>query len=159
MPDLEGTWQGTYVVTRCTETGFFLDPVQFCSDGFSTGSVWPITASISQMQDATTHTIMLGAAATNPATAVIGPEGGASVVTTVITDPEFHIDVTARVSSTTPGVMTGTLSQTWIAAGLPGAGQFDATLTNVIRVSTRALSATPSSARPRSLDDAKRLMR
>jgi hypothetical protein len=159
VPDFEGTWQGTYVVTRCTETGFFLDPVKFCSDGFSAGSAWPITASISQTQDTTTHAIRLGAATTNSASAVIGPEGSASVVTTVVTDPAFHIDLNVRVNSTTPGVITGTLSQTWAAAGLPGTGQFDATLTNFVRVSTRALSATPAGARPRSPHEAKRLMR
>ena len=160
VPDLEGTWQGTYVVTRCVGTGFFLDEFKFCTEGFSVGSVLPISASISQTQDTTTHAFMMGAAPTNSVSAVIGPDGSATVATTAITDaPGVRIDVTVRVSSTTPGVITGTVASTWAAAGFPGNGQFDGTLTNFVRVSTRALSAAPAGVRPRSPQEAKRLMR
>jgi hypothetical protein len=159
VPDLEGTWQGSYVVSRCVDTGFFLDSAKFCASGFPAGSVLPITASISQTQDTTTHAIMLGALGTNSASAIIGADGSASIATTVITDPGFRIDVTLRVSSTTPGVMTGTLSQNWTIVGFSDSGQFDANLSNFVRVTTRTLTATPLAARPRSVGDASRLIR
>ena len=163
VPDLEGTWQGTYVVTSCTGTGFFLDAFQFCAaDGFAVGASLPITASITQTMDSTTQSIMLGTLAVNSATAVIGPEGSTSITSSVITQtPEIGIQVTLRLTSSAPGSATGTLSQTWTASGLPGTGQFAANLVNFVRVSSRAQSASQSGMRvlPRSPAEAMRLMK
>ena len=163
VPDLEGTWQGSYVITGCTGTGFFNDPFQFCAaDGFAPGGSLQIAVSISQSVDSTTQSIMLGSLAVNSATAVIGPDGSTSVTSTVITPtPEIGIQVTLRLNSSSPGTATGTLSQTWTALGLPGTGQFDANLVSFQRVSSRTQGASPSGTRalPRSLADAVRLMK
>jgi hypothetical protein len=160
VPDLEGTWQGSYIITGCTGTGFFNDPFKFC-EGFSPGRALQITVSISQSMDSTTQSIMLGGLAVNSATAVIGPDGSTSVTSTVITEtPEIGIQVTLRLNSSSPSIATGTLSQTWTALGLAGTGQFDANLVSLTRISSRTQSASPSGTRaaPRSLADAVRLM-
>jgi len=157
VPDYDGNWFGTYVVSSCSDSGAFRDSIKFCADGFSPGSQLPLAASFSQAMDALTANIMLGAVATNPVTSTIGSDGSVSLATAVIVaDNPLRIDVTLRLSSPAPGSIVGTLSQTWTYPGVTGSGQYQANISPLTRAGARStqFSRRETAVRPRSIQEA-----
>src|SRR6186997_2064212 len=57
IPNYAGTWTGTYMVTACTNSGFFLT-VAFCAQTMSTTA--PVTFTLSQSDRAVTGNFQLG---------------------------------------------------------------------------------------------------
>jgi len=163
VPDYDGSWFGTYVVSSCTDSGDFRDSIKFCADGFPPGSQLPLTASFSQAMDALTANIMLGAVATNPVTSTIGSDGSVSLATAaIVADNPLRVDVTLRLSSPAAGSIVGTLSQTWTYPGVTGSAQFQANISPPLsRAGTRStpLSRRDTAVRPRSIREALQAIR
>ena len=57
LPSFAGTWQGTYAITGCQQSGFFTD-IAFC-DSFPAGSVLDVQLQMSQTDDRVTGSVVV----------------------------------------------------------------------------------------------------
>ena len=129
-PNYAGNWSGTYAVSSCTNTGFFVDAGLCASALNSTASV---SFALAQTDRTVTGTFMLGSLTSAPVTAAtIGADGAVSLVANVVQAP-FTINTTWTLQQATAGAITGQTRQVWSASGQSGEGVVQGAIVSVAR--------------------------
>lgn len=139
LPNYQGTWSGSYVVTACNATGDFA-LVDFCGF-FPIGTELPIELNLIQDDDRVEGRFYLGDLGTD----TNGPvqADGQLVLAGAIQESTTTIEVAILLQSATPGQITGSLSQVWRMTELSGSAQIDADV-QVDRISTAVTILVPS---------------
>lgn len=136
LPNYQGTWSGSYVITSCSATGDFLLG-GFCSI-FSVGTVLPIELNLIQEEDRVEGRFLLGDLGAD----AIGPieTDGHLVLTGSVTSDPFSIEVAMLLQSTTPGQITGNLIQGWLGTGWSGSAMLEVSIQDLNRISTMTMA-------------------
>ena len=129
VPDYAGTWNGTYSVSACTNSGIFSD-IGFCGQVASSSA--PATFTFSQTDRSVTGTFHLGGLLFTNVAANVGDDGSLSFART-ITDSGFSIEASWTLRQQTAGTVTGTTRQIWRASGQTGEGILDGQMSNATR--------------------------
>ena len=141
-----GAWQGTYVVTACTDTGDFRAE-GFCVE-LGVGQNLPIALGLNQALDSAEGLMALGEVMAN-VQGVIDDGGVLPLNDTTVNIEGGTIKVSAiRLTVDGDDRLQGSFRTDWTFPGAAGYGQFDAKLTSVPRVSPAVAPASsgPSAA-------------
>ena len=128
-PNYAGNWAGTYIISSCTNTGFFAD-VGLCSGVLNTTA--DASFALTQSDRVVTGTFVLGALTSSPFAATIFSDGSLVLVAPV-TEGMFTIDTTWTLHQATAGAMTGQARQIWRASGQSGESVLQGTIVSVTR--------------------------
>jgi len=134
LPNYGGTWNGTYTVTTCSATGDF-DLYGFCGT-VPSGTVLNTDLVLTQVGDQITGQIYLGTLSTT-ATGPVAVDGHLTLTGRVV-QGDFTIDTVYTLQSTTPGTVTGDMTQLWLGLGATwmGQGQLACAMNSTTRTST-----------------------
>lgn len=136
LPNYQGTWTGSYAIASCNATGDFLIG-GFCGI-YTIGMQFPTDLVLTQNQDQVTGRFYLGFLSAD-AVGPVATDGQLLLTGKIISDP-FTIDVAWQLQSTTPGQITGALSQLHLGTGWIGDGQLLCTVISISRTSTVAMA-------------------
>jgi hypothetical protein len=152
-PSYNGSWQGSYAITGCQSTGGFALG-GFCGSFFS-GQILTMQWSLAQPRLDVTGVFTLGSLGPGAlGTSSIDNNGDLPMTGEIRTGTTTIFLDNARLSSPTPGTMTGRFDQVWGDSTLSGTGRLICEIRNITRSSgAPALSTAPSVA-PRSFKDA-----
>lgn len=131
IPSYAGTWTGTYLVSSCTNSGFFADAT-FCSGVLST--IASVTFTLAQSDRTVTGTFKLGSLVSSQATATVATDGSLTIVAPV-QDGVFSIATTWTVQQLATAALTGQTQQVWTASGQTGGATLQGSIVNVTRTS------------------------
>jgi hypothetical protein len=129
LPDYSGTWNGTYTVTSCTNSGFFSD-ANFCAGVLNTSA--SVTFTFAQTDRTVTGSFQLGSLSFTSVSSEVATDQSLTVAR-AINDSGFSIDATWTLTQNTAGTLTGQTHQIWKAIGQSG----DATLDGQMASATR----------------------
>lgn len=128
-PNYAGTWVGTYLISSCTNTGFFAD-VALCAAVLNTTA--PVTFTLTQADRTITGTFTLGSLVSPSTSATIGGDGAVTLVAPVA-QGTFTINTTWTLQQATAGVLTGQTRQVWTAAGQSGESVLQGSIVSATR--------------------------
>lgn len=129
VPDYDGTWTGTYLVTSCAESGYFTDQ-RFCAGTLNTSA--PVRFTLTQSGTAVSSVFRLGQLSF-PATApTIAADGSLATGDTTLAET-VRIVASWMLQQATAGALTGTTRQRWTVAGQTGEGVLDGRIETVSR--------------------------
>jgi hypothetical protein len=129
VPDYAGTWNGSYSVTTCTNSGFFSD-AGFCGQVLNTSA--PATFTLSQTDRSVSGTFQLGSLIFTNVSATVADDGSLSLTRT-ITDSGFSIEASWTLQQQNAGTVTGQTRQIWRATGQNGEAVLDGSMTSATR--------------------------
>jgi len=134
LPNYGGTWTGTYTVSACSATGDF-DLYGFCGV-VPSGTVLNTDLVLTQSGDQVSGQFYLGTLVAD-ATGPVAVDGHLTLTGKVI-QGDFTIDTAFTLQSTTPGAITGDMTQLWLAlaATWMGQGQLTCVMGSIARTST-----------------------
>ena len=136
LPNYQGTWSGSYVITSCNATGDFA-AMDFCSF-LPVGIELIIELNLIQDEDRVEGRFLLGdlGADTN------GPiqTDGQLLLSGAVQEGTSTIEVAMLLQSTTPGQIFGRLNQLWRATEMTGDARLEANIEDLSRISTMAMS-------------------
>ena len=134
LPNYGGTWTGTYTVTACSATGDF-DLYGFCGV-VPSGTVLNSDLVLTQSGDQISGQIYLGTLVAD-ATGPVAMDGQL-ILTGKVIQGDFTIDTVYTLQSTTPGQITGNMTQLWLGLGATwmGQGQLTCAMNNVARTNS-----------------------
>jgi len=116
LPNLAGTFTGTYLVTGCAATGE-MEAANVCNTA-PQGALIPYTFMFAQTGAVLTGRVLILDVDAMPAFAeTIGAGGDVSVTREITAPGGFTVNTTWQISQRTPGVTTGTIAQVWTAPG------------------------------------------
>jgi hypothetical protein len=118
LPNYGGNWSGTYQIVGCQQSGTFA-AINGC--GTFTG-VAPYSFGANQTEDRVTGTVLLGSIAFGTFASTVNPSGGLglSVFHTPTSSTDFTWNSTWNLSSSSTGVMGGTLLNNISGGGFSG---------------------------------------
>jgi hypothetical protein len=134
VPNYQGTWQGRYQITGCTQTGDYA-LIGFCTL-FSVGTTAPIQLVLTQNRDTVSGTLYLGSMSTT-ANAPIDSNGHMALVAGQI-PASYAVTISNWDTVATPDDrMTGHFTQDWryTSGYMAGIGRFDVELLAVTKTS------------------------
>ena len=131
LPNYQGSWSGSYTIASCSATGDFL-AAEFCNT-FTVGMVLPVNLVLTQDQDRVTGRFYMGQLSAD-ATGPVATDGQLLLTGKITSDP-FTIDVAWQLQSTTPGQITGTMGELFLATGFSGSGQLWCNIRDLNRTS------------------------
>jgi hypothetical protein len=129
IPDYAGTWNGTYLVSSCTNSGFFADAA-ICGGVLTTTA--SVTFTLVQSERTVTGTFSLGSLISSQTAATIGSDGSLALVAPV-QQGIFSIATTWTVQQPTSGALTGQTQQVWTASGQTGMATLQGSIVSVTR--------------------------
>jgi hypothetical protein len=143
LPNYQGTWVGSYVIASCRSTGDFKSAA-FCNN-FPTNRVFPTDLNVTQDEDRVEGRFYLGTLGADTS----GPvqTDGQLLLAGAVREGIFTIEVSWRLQSTTPGQITGALSQIWRATGWSGDGRLSCNIRDLDRTSTMTMGPAPGGPR------------
>jgi hypothetical protein len=144
VPDYDGSWSGTYLVTACSETGVFATE-RFCAGTLNSSP--PVRFALTQSGTTVSASFLLGQLAFPAAAATIGADGGLPVESTL--NENVRIVATWTLASGATG-LTGTVRQRWTAASQAGEGVLDGRIVTVTRAAAPPVAA-PAAVRSHTL--------
>ena len=153
VPNYDGQWAGLLRVTSCTQTGAWAS-VGFC-DGLPVGGASGFTLGLSQTGESLTARAAYPPEALFPSvTAAIDANGNAAFTSTFRTTstPVLTLEAAWRIASAGRGVLSGTVSEVWTAAGVSGEGRLVQDIAGATRVGGTTATRT-SDSRMRMLGD------
>ena len=124
IPDYAGTWTGTYAVTGCSQSGFFVG-ANFCGQVNNTTA--QVTFTFAQTDRTVTGSFQLGSLPFPTLNGTIADDGSLAFTATG-TDPTFPIEASWTLRQETAGTLTGQTHQVWKANGQSGEGVVDGRL-------------------------------
>ena len=129
LPNYQGTWSGSYIITSCTNTG---DWKGWCKE-FPNNRVFPTNLNLTQDEDRVDGRCFLGTLAGDTS----GPVqvDGQLMLTGAIYEGVFTCEVAWNLQSATPGRITGALSQYWRGTGYSGNAYMTANIRDLNRTS------------------------
>jgi hypothetical protein len=139
VPDFQGTWDGDYGITSCTDTGDF--DGWFCQE-LPTSQSLPIVVQMAHgaNSDSAQGTVTYGQYPVTTSGAV-DDSGTLLLNDAKITDGDLTIQVTSlKLGAQGTDRLTGTFRMTWTVKDAAGHGEFDARLQTVTRTSSSALA-------------------
>jgi len=144
LPNFQGTWSGSYIVTGCTQTGAFA-LADVCDDTFSTNRVLPMSMTSTQTRDAVNGQFALGSVAGSGS----GPvqTGGELNFVGTARSGDLSLDTTWSMHSAQPGRITGAARFIARFSGLSGEARIDVTIRDLNRTSSVQTGA-PAVSRP-----------
>ena len=131
IPSYAGTWTGTYLVSSCTNTGFFADAT-FCSGVNNTTA--SVTFTLAQSDRTVSGTFTLGTLISSQTTATVAGDGSLTLVAPV-QEGVFSIATTWTVQQPSSGALTGQTQQVWTASGQAGVATLQGSIVSVTRTS------------------------
>jgi len=143
LPNYQGTWSGSYIITGCNTTGEFAQ-LDFC-DLIVIGTEAPIELNLTQDSDRVEGRILLGDVGFN----MSGPIDtyGQLLLSGAHQEASFTIELATLFQSESPGQITGTLVQLWRMTQLSGNGQLSCEVASIDRISAAATALRPSAPR------------
>jgi hypothetical protein len=129
IPDYSGSWTGTYVVTSCSQSGFFAS-ANFCNQVNSTTAHVKFT--FTQTDRTVTGSFQLGSVPFPTLNGSIADDDSLTFTATG-TEPTFPIEATWTLRQETAGTLTGQTHQVWKANGQSGEGVVDGRLDSAVR--------------------------
>jgi hypothetical protein len=145
VPNYQGFWGGRYVVTSCSQTGGWA-ALDFCTSLFPTGADLPVAFNLTQTGGTVSGLTAIGGFVSNLFTTV-AVAGGGLVFQAAYQEPTGGIAQAWQLNQTTPGLLTGTVVQTWSDTSLLGQMVVGATLLTVTKSSAQPLSMLSQSPR------------
>jgi hypothetical protein len=131
LPNFAGTWSGTYVVTGC-QSSLEFTTVGFCGL-FTEGETLDLTMALSQNRDSASGGFALANVVGSFTTGTVAGSGLA--ITGTAPNQAFLITVEARFDSSTAGIITGTMDQTWSNGSISGSARLSSTVRRMTRTS------------------------
>lgn len=132
LPGYQGAWSGSYYVTGCSQTGDF-KTIDVCS-GFPVNHVFPTNLTLTQNRDGVQGRVFLGSLGAD-ATGLIQTDGRL-LITAAVQESGTTIETSWTLQSTTPGRITGTLSQQWRHSGMSGEMRVNTRIRDLNRTSS-----------------------
>ncbi|HUR19521.1 MAG TPA: Ig-like domain-containing protein [Vicinamibacterales bacterium] len=157
VPNYQGIWSGTYLVTSCTQTGGFV-AVGLCPSVFPIGASLPVAFNLNQTGGNLSGQTALGGVVSSLFLTSASLGGGLvfqAVGQLPVTGPpaaNFRIDQAWQINMAVAGQMTGTVVQTWTEPTTTGNMVVGATLQSVTKTSAQPLRLRPQ-ASPGSFPD------
>jgi len=134
LPNYQGSWSGSYIIVSCSATGDWA-VIDFCSL-VPVGTVLPTNLVLIQDQDRVQGNFRLGQLGADTS----GPvQTDGQLLLTGTIQGDITMEVSWRLQSTTPGQITGSLSQIWRMTGYSGNGQLSCNIRDLNRTSTMTL--------------------
>lgn len=129
VPDYDGQWSGSYLVTACADSGYFTEQ-RFCAGTLN--STVPMRLLISQSGTAVAVSFFLGQLAFPSSSATIGADGSLPIGDTTL-DETVRITASWTLQQPSPGALSGTVRQRWTIAGRDGEGTLDGRIIEATR--------------------------
>lgn len=148
VPNYEGQWAGLLRVTSCTQTGAWAS-IGFCDD-FRVGSVDTFTLGVSQTGESLTFRAVYPPSIIFPqVTAPIDGDGSAAFTSTSrgTTAPVLSIEAAWRIASAARGALSGTVTESWTVAGVPGEGRLVQDIVNTGRAGSTGTARSDAKSR------------
>jgi hypothetical protein len=120
VPNYQGIWVGSYLVTACTATGDFIT-AGLCDDTLQPGQV--LSAAINFMTQAgpaVSGQTLLGSLLSQLFSATVAPNGGTTFTAVANPTVSTRVNQDWTVTSAQASALTGSLVQTWIDSTLSG---------------------------------------
>jgi hypothetical protein len=154
VPDYDGSWSGIYLVTSCTETGYFATE-RFCAGTLNSSP--PVRFALTQSGTTVNASFLLGQLTFPAVSATIGTDGGLPVESTLAENVRIVATwvLASGASGLTGAALTGTVRQRWTAAGQSGEGVLDGRIVTVTRTAPPVAAASLAN-RPRTLAEQRR---
>jgi hypothetical protein len=133
-PNFQGSWQGTYTVQSCAQSGAFAES-NFCAT--LPGSA-QTALTLTQSQNTVSGSFSLGTIAFPAFTGQIDANGTLTFTATSTTDPAITAAWVTTVAA--DGRLTGNITQIWRLATATGEGRLETSLTSVTKVSAPPLA-------------------
>jgi len=141
LPNYQGTWSGSYYIVSCSASG----NLSGSCTSFPVNQVFPTNLNLIQDRDRVTGKFYLGTLSAD-ATGPIQTDGQLLLVGKIVYDI-WSIDVSWRMMSATPGKITGSLSEIFLAAGYSGDIRISANIRDLNRTSTMTTELAPGGPR------------
>jgi hypothetical protein len=157
VPNYQGTWQGRYMISNCTQTGDYV-LIGFCTL-FSVGTTAPIQLVLAQTRDTVSGTLYLGSM-NSTANGPIDSNGHLALSVGQIPG-SYAITISNWDTVATPDDrMTGHFSEDWryTSSYMSGVGRFDVELLTVTKTSGSAVQAAIQPVMPQTLGEMARAM-
>lgn len=150
LPNYQGTWVGSYLITSCENSGAFA-AAGFCGD-FPTNRVLPLSFVFTQTNDSVSGTTSLGTLRSNQASGPVALDGTLALPATY-QDGTFTLTQSWAIQSREAGKITGRMAVIWRASGYSGEARLTGDLFNVNRTSSMATEMAVPSRAPRTLEE------
>jgi hypothetical protein len=138
VPNYQGIWSGRYVVNNCSQTGGFVT-ANLCASTLAVGADLPVAFNLTQTGGTITGQTALGGIVSQQfnTTAVAG---GGLVFQVLAIFGSTQISQAWQLNAAVPGLLTGTVTQTWTDPTVGGQMVVGATLLTVTKSSAQPLS-------------------
>lgn len=133
LPNYQGTWSGSYVITGCSHSGYFATN-NYCGKYYPMGSTGTMDFNLTQNRDVVQGTAKLFSISTTTSGSV--QMGGILVLPCNYKYGDWSYDLTWTLKSTTPNIITGSLEETDYAAGWSGDIRLKADIRSLSRTSS-----------------------
>jgi hypothetical protein len=137
-PNYGGTWTGTYIVSSCTNSGFFADAA-LCGSVLNTTAAFGLV--LAQSNRTVTGTFSLGSLSSSALSATIATDGSL-VLAAPVAQGSFTLNTTWTLQQAPAGALTGQTRQVWTAAGQSGDAVLQGSIVSAARVSGVRLNQT-----------------
>jgi len=153
-PFYNGSYQGSYTVSSCTENGQFGTLAIVCGS-FANGSVWPYGMVINQADRTVSGTFVLGSINFAFSNTTIASDGSLTITGTG-TAPGFGtvINITPTWTLRLNGsLLAGSITQIWSAPGVSGQSNIVGNISSSTKTTVVASQTAPAAVAPRSIGE------